>query len=1136
MFAGDNGVLKAAFFNANGTLGTKIQSYARDGVQTLGQTVSVDVNGDGIADRIFNQAVTRAINASNAGTLISLGQAGGTFAAPTTTTSWYGDSDMFYGDINGDGRADLVMDFQRAGNKFYVGLGQSSGKFSALNTLAYNPGFGTTGKYSLADINGDGRQELVFTGNDGVLKAAFFNADGSVGSTIGSVMVNGQHTLGQAFKADINGDGIADSVLHMANHRLLISLGQASGLSGPAMLHQVMMLEPAANGGPGWNNYSSWKVHVGDVNGDGRADLVSEYLNPGDRRLWVQLGRNDGTFGAFVVNEHGYAGSKIGGNNPLSLADIDGNGRSEVVRTGDDGSMTATFFNADGTVGSTISSVLRDGQQTLGQTTMADVNGDGILDSIFNGMNGYYGTTRISLGRADGSFAPASSTYSRLCDNSDMSYGDVNGDGRADLVMNYGRTGNSFHVALGQQDGSFSYWNVWGKDFGWGNAGTYSLQDINGDNRSELVFQGTDGSLRAAFFKADGTVDTTISSVLRDGQQTLGQTTMADVNGDGILDSIFNGVDGYWTTRISLGRADGTFAPASIRESWFVNSDMSYGDVNGDGRADLVMNYLRTGTLFHVALGQQDGSFSYWNVWGKDFGWGNAGTYSLQDINGDNRSELVFQGTDGSLRAAFFNADGSVWQTIDSRKQDGIETLGNAWQIDINGDGITDRLFERVDKGDSWETSIVSMGRADGTFATPYLTNGWLLGRETLWGDITGDGKADDAVLLWERSGNRTAHFGVGNGTGAISWAQAHVNLGTGDGTYQLADLNGDGRQELLFTALDGSLKATFFNANGTLASTLNSVARHGVQSLGQQISADFNGDGVLDSIWRQGSNNSIQVAYGTKNASTGVVSYGVWQNVSGAIPTGGTFSDNLFALDLNGDLKSELIWVKSGAGGATTGAATVLRNTTAQGAPAWSVNNTSGNTTGMSNASPGIVSFEDVNGDGRLDLIRTTAPGYESVFLGQTNGGLGALLTMNKVEIKTPSDSTNYDLSASSNTQATIYGNALGQTITGTNWNDSIYGFDGNDTLNGGAGNDTLEGGIGNDTLNGGAGADTYLFTRGDGQDTIQDSDQTAGLNDVLQFETTVSANQLWFRKAGATNDLEISVIGTVDKVTVKD
>jgi Ca2+-binding RTX toxin-like protein len=351
-----------------------------------------------------------------------------------------------------------------------------------------------------------------------------------------------------------------------------------------------------------------------------------------------------------------------------------------------------------------------------------------------------------------------------------------------------------------------------------------------------------------------------------------------------------------------------------------------------------------------------------------------------------------------------------------------------------------------------------------------------------------------------------------------------------------LADLNGDGRQELLFTALDGSLKATFFNANGTLASTLNSVARHGVQSLGQQISADFNGDGVLDSIWRQGSNNRIQVAYGTKNASTGVVSYGVWQNVSGAIPTGGTFSDNLFALDLNGDLKAELIWVKSGAGGAATGAATVLRNATAQRAPAWSVNNTSGNTTGMSNASPGIVSFEDVNGDGRLDLIRTTAPGYESVFLGQTNGGLGALLTMNKVEIKTPSDSTNYDLSASSNTQATIYGNALGQTITGTNWNDSIYGFDGNDTLNGGAGNDTLEGGIGNDTLNGGAGADTYLFTRGDGQDTIQDSDQTAGLNDVLQFETTVSANQLWFRKAGATNDLEISVIGTVDKVTVKD
>ena len=190
-----------------------------------------------------------------------------------------------------------------------------------------------------------------------------------------------------------------------------------------------------------------------------------------------------------------------------------------------------------------------------------------------------------------------------------------------------------------------------------------------------------------------------------------------------------------------------------------------------------------------------------------------------------------------------------------------------------------------------------------------------------------------------------------------------------------------------------------------------------------------------------------------------------------------------------------------------------------------------------MSNTSSGQVSFEDVNGDGRLDLIRTTAPGYESVFLGQSDGGLGALIAMNKVEVKTPSDSTNYDLSGSSNTQATIYGNALGQAIIGTSWNDKIYGFDGNDTLNGGAGNDILNGGTGNDTLNGSAGADTYLFTRGDGQDTILDNDSTSGVKDILRFnDTTVSANQLWFRKAGETNDLEISVIGTDDKVTVKD
>lgn len=67
-----------------------------------------------------------------------------------------------------------------------------------------------------------------------------------------------------------------------------------------------------------------------------------------------------------------------------------------------------------------------------------------------------------------------------------------------------------------------------------------------------------------------------------------------------------------------------------------------------------------------------------------------------------------------------------------------------------------------------------------------------------------------------------------------------------------------------------------------------------------------------------------------------------------------------------------------------------------------------------------------------------------------------------------------------------------------GTDGSDTIYGWiginetlqggGGNDTLVGDSGNDMLEGGTGDDLLYGGTGADTYLFSRGDGQDTISE------------------------------------------------
>ncbi len=48
-----------------------------------------------------------------------------------------------------------------------------------------------------------------------------------------------------------------------------------------------------------------------------------------------------------------------------------------------------------------------------------------------------------------------------------------------------------------------------------------------------------------------------------------------------------------------------------------------------------------------------------------------------------------------------------------------------------------------------------------------------------------------------------------------------------------------------------------------------------------------------------------------------------------------------------------------------------------------------------------------------------------------------------------------------------------------------------------------------------------------------MTENDSTAGNTDVASFMAGIGTDQIWFRKVN-TNDLEVSVIGTADKLTL--
>lgn len=282
-----------------------------------------------------------------------------------------------------------------------------------------------------------------------------------------------------------------------------------------------------------------------------------------------------------------------------------------------------------------------------------------------------------------------------------------------------------------------------------GAASSFShyFADINGDGKSDWIrVSKTTGEAWRALGLGAGNFNqpwTKYSGIV--GPTSTSTHHFADMNGDGRADWMQNGPgpDGKWKHSVALATGDGNF---QFWTSTIANNPeigVIYADANGDGMADWISMTNDWG--FYTALSKGDGTFDFR---GGDYRLGGV-KYAFGDFNGDgNIDALIFQ-SDRKVMKLYGKGDGKFADNLYDGDHilDGVNVIG-----DVDGDGLADRVVAKPGAPTLSEARLVlSNGGETPTvyraFNLAPLGAGGSGANELYLADLTGDGR-DDLIMV----------------------------------------------------------------------------------------------------------------------------------------------------------------------------------------------------------------------------------------------------------------------------------------------------------------------------------------------------------------------------------------------------
>jgi hypothetical protein len=491
---------------------------------------------------------------------------------------------------------------------------------------------------------------------------------------------------------DVNGDGHADVVVANAGT-------DGSDFPPPELPGSVSVFvadgagafAAAVQHSTGPDEGRAEGIALGDITGDGHVDIVVS--RPNANAVAVLAGDGSGAFGDALLHPVSV------GPAPVALADVTRDGKLDVIAA-NAVSANVSILPGDGAGG--VGYANRHAAGSYPHSVVAiDLNEDGIPDIATSNLM----SSDVTVLLADGSGGYAPAVHYPVGDSPTwIVAGDVDGDGHTDLVT-ADLGGGTVSILRGDGSGAFAAATSYGVGGTFESPYAVALGDADNDGSLDIATANTNISNESISFlrgNGDGTFAAAVLLPIGDDTYYSPQSVLlTDVTGDGNADIVTANL-GANNVSLLAGDGAGGFAAATHFATDPGPVDVVAGDVTGDDIVDLV-TVNQSGQDVSVLVGSGGGAFAaaasypiYFDVANdlyKPWAWGVA----LGDIDGDGWLDIVSANTQNDTVTVLANDAG----TFGSFAVFGTGALPGAVAIaDMDGDGHLDVVTSNRENDD----------------------------------------------------------------------------------------------------------------------------------------------------------------------------------------------------------------------------------------------------------------------------------------------------------------------------------------------------------------------------------------------------------------------------------------------------